>query len=103
MGLNKNKAKQLLKNAVIPATGCGIVFFLAFGFGWWIAPAAILFGGVTSLVISKPKSLQLTEGKRQLSLKEASPEKMEDLYSEDPYFSDLFNNFNPRDDKRDIK
>ena len=73
--LNRNKLKQLISNAGIPAVGTGIVFYLAFGFTWWALPAAFLFGALTSLVISKPKQLQLLEGKTPLQLSESKSKK----------------------------
>lgn len=90
--LNRKKLKQLIGNAGIPGVGAGIVFYLAFGFTWWALPATFLFGALTSLVISKPKQLQLLEGKKTLQLSEG---KKKDLVTEqhiEDYLNSLENN-----------
>lgn len=66
--MNLAKLKALLLNGSLPAGGAATVFWLAFGFGWWIFPLSILIGMGTSLVTTKPNNLMLPEDNKYSSL-----------------------------------
>lgn len=75
--VNWAKFIQLSKNGALPMGGAAFVFWLAFGFGWWILPLSILIGAGSSLIATTPNNLMLPEDNRysNLALKEAELDK----------------------------
>lgn len=70
--VNWGKLSKLFLNSVPVATGSGIIFWLIFGFGWWILPISFVLGGASSLIMTRPKKLMLSskDEKAQLALRE---------------------------------
>lgn len=71
--MDGQKLKQLAKNATPITLGVGVVFFVAFGFAWWLLPLSILIGSATSFVTTTPgqKALEGVQHEKMLALKDA--------------------------------